>query len=197
MLSRSELHKVVLNAFARPQMMKGELLRYTRRQVHNVLEVSGDDQVCAILLLLKLLESFLRSSMADLKAQLRSLQPPAHGGGGHQGGGSGEWGAGGGGRGGDTEEPKEAGVEGAAQAATGLGGGQGGGWQGGGGQGAKILAMLERQTELLLVLGMMEGRRRARAWASSTVPFRSLQINFASAIRCGRRRAQTHEPVLI
>ena len=51
-------------------MMKGELLRYSRRQLHNVLTVTGDEQFRSVILMLKLFEA---DNKASLDRQQRSL----------------------------------------------------------------------------------------------------------------------------
>ena len=87
-------------------MMKGELWRYSRRELDNVLSVSGDEQFNSTILMLKIMESSTRSTLSEVLRLLHSIcnqQGPVgeaasgeggEGGGGKGAGGEGEIGAG-------------------------------------------------------------------------------------------------------
>ena len=49
------------------QMMKGELWRYSRRQLANVLSVSGDEQFISLIVMLKLMETHIINIVAKLE----------------------------------------------------------------------------------------------------------------------------------
>jgi hypothetical protein len=55
-------------------MMKGELLRYSRRQLNNVLTVSGDETDRSVILMLKLFEADSKSSLEKQQASLAQQQ---------------------------------------------------------------------------------------------------------------------------
>ena len=55
-------------------MMKGELLRYSRRQLNNVLTVSGDETDRAVILMLKLFEADSKASLEKQQASLAKQQ---------------------------------------------------------------------------------------------------------------------------
>ena len=54
-------------------MMRGELWRYSRRALNNVLCVTGDDQFRSTILMLKLMDMTLRASLADIAARMPPL----------------------------------------------------------------------------------------------------------------------------
>ena len=55
------------------EMMKGELWRFSRRELNNVLSVSGDEQFRSIILMLKIMEASTRSSLSDIAQSLRLI----------------------------------------------------------------------------------------------------------------------------
>ena len=55
------------------KMMRGELWRYSRRALNNVLCVTGDDQFRSTILMLKLMDMTLRASLADIAARMPPL----------------------------------------------------------------------------------------------------------------------------
>ena len=87
-------------------MMNAELWRYSRRQLDNVLSVSGDEQFRSTILMLKIMETAMRVSFKSLTDQLHIKAPQSHlisrssgGGSAVDGSGSGWRGGGGAGRG--------------------------------------------------------------------------------------------------
>ena len=54
-------------------MMKGELWRYSRRELANVLSVSGDEQFNSTILMLKIMESRNDTTLADVRRLLHSI----------------------------------------------------------------------------------------------------------------------------
>jgi hypothetical protein len=106
-----------------PHQNSIQLWRFSRREINNVLSVSGDEQTRAVILMLKLLESFLRTSMAALDARVSSLQRTCFC---------------------VSAKVDAHGVNGAGKCCAGT---EGAGL-------SKIVSMLERQTEVLLTLGM-------------------------------------------
>jgi len=54
-------------------MMKGELWRYSRRELANVLSVSGDEQFNSTILMLKIMESSNDTALAEVLRLLRSI----------------------------------------------------------------------------------------------------------------------------
>ena len=56
------------------EMMKGELWRVSRRELNNVLCVSGDDNFRSIILMLKLFESSTRDSLAKHEGELADIK---------------------------------------------------------------------------------------------------------------------------
>lgn len=56
-------------------MMTAELWRYSRRQLDNVLSVSGDEQFRSTILMLKILETSMHRSFKSLSDQLNSERP--------------------------------------------------------------------------------------------------------------------------
>ena len=51
-------------------MMKDELWRYSRRQLANVLSISGDEQFRSTLLMLKIMEMNLNDKLASISESL-------------------------------------------------------------------------------------------------------------------------------
>jgi voltage-gated sodium channel len=60
------------------KMMKGELWRYSRRELANVLSVSGDEQFNSTILMLKIMESSTDRALAEVLRLLRSISDPQH-----------------------------------------------------------------------------------------------------------------------
>ena len=54
-------------------MMRGELWRFSRRELNNVISVSGDEQSRSMLLMLKIMESSTRSSFSEVIRLLTSI----------------------------------------------------------------------------------------------------------------------------
>ena len=63
-----------LKAIGRTRSPAGELWRFSRRELNRVLGASGDEQLRAIILMLKLHEAYSRESMTELKALIRRQQ---------------------------------------------------------------------------------------------------------------------------
>jgi len=83
------------NAQQFQEMMKGELKRYSKREINNVLSVSGDESFRSLILMLKILQMEMNTSLNDISARLGSpigcsTQPEGEGGGGGGGAGGGE-----------------------------------------------------------------------------------------------------------
>ena len=55
------------------KMMKGELWRYSRRELANVLSVSGDEEFNSTILMLKIMESSTERALAEVLRLLRSI----------------------------------------------------------------------------------------------------------------------------
>jgi hypothetical protein len=54
-------------------MMRGELWRFSRRELNNVISVSGDEQSRSMLLMLKIMETSTRSSFSEVTRLLTSI----------------------------------------------------------------------------------------------------------------------------
>ena len=78
------------------KMLKGELWRYSRRELANVLSVSGDEQFNSTILMLKIMESSTESALAQVLRLLRSDPQHQEAGSASPGAGSGGQGKGGG-----------------------------------------------------------------------------------------------------
>ena len=55
------------------EMMKGELWRFSRRELNNVISVSGDEQSRSMLLMLKIMEASTRATLAEMMRLMTSL----------------------------------------------------------------------------------------------------------------------------
>ena len=55
-------------------MMKGELMRHSRRQLNNVMTVSGDEQIRSVILMLKLFETETSACLERHEASLAKQQ---------------------------------------------------------------------------------------------------------------------------
>jgi voltage-gated sodium channel len=60
------------------KMMKGELWRYSRRELANVQSVSGDEKFNSTILMLKIMESSTDRALAEVLRLLRSISDPQH-----------------------------------------------------------------------------------------------------------------------
>ena len=55
-------------------MMRGELWRFSRRAINNVMTVTGDDRFCSLILMLKIMEMSLRETLSSISSGVVSLQ---------------------------------------------------------------------------------------------------------------------------
>jgi hypothetical protein len=60
-------------------MMKGELWRFSRRQLANVISVSGDEKFTAMIVMLKFMETYMQSKFSSVDKKIDHVLRILHG----------------------------------------------------------------------------------------------------------------------